>query len=275
MAFKANFKRREGGGYDATYGKGQRKQYATILQSEGMWRVTAGLGADTIAASKTVGTVKEGWAALAESVYGGDANTATTPIVRPLSGPPSLNRSKVYKKSGGPPPLPKPPGPPTLRHAQGLEPAGYELGGEIDPDTGKSRFLPVTFDHTMKKFGENPSVPKAGPGVASCFVCHRPLTGWREEDGRFLPPCRCNEPNSEDYEPDRLDPRMYERVSGEDPFSAMTPIGALDMVYAWMRRNEEYVTTDGKLTAPWSDVQKVLFRVTGYAEYRPERLEKP
>lgn len=103
----------------------------------------------------------------------------------------------------------------------------------------------------------------------SCPDCGRPVAGWH--DG--LPPCRCAAPNPEDYMPDPFDPRMYGRVALADAEAGpvLTPLGALDVVYHWMLRNREYVTTDGGFDPVWEGVRSVLHRETSYPEYRPER----
>lgn len=258
MAFKARFHRREEGGYEAVYGKSSKQLSAILLQQSYSWYVASGFGAGIVTPSKKIGDVKEGWAALAEAGYGGGGmNTIAAPAIPSprLSGPPSLRRR---------------PGPPSLRAAQGIEPVHFRATEQVT-DKGERIYEPSTFELEMGKFEQNPSVPKADDGVACCPSCNRPFQGWRKEEGQWLPPCRCDMP-LEDYSPDPFDPRMYEKDE-TNAIRTLSPIGVLDKVYAWMLSNPTYVTTDGQLDSPWADVQSVLHRTTGYAEYREERFQ--
>jgi len=152
--------------------------------------------------------------------------------------------------------------------AQGIDPCSFVATGQ-DDETGARIYEGRSFADEMEAFFANPATPKAEPGVATCPHCKQPFHGWRREGTRYLPPCRCNIPNTEDYTPDPFDPRMY-GMDNDNRFRELTPIGVLDMVYHWMLRNREYVMTDGKLDPLWREVQRVLWTNTGYAEYRPE-----
>lgn len=117
--------------------------------------------------------------------------------------------------------------------------------------------------------------PKLGPPKLvqqqydgpTCPACQRPITGFHNG----LPPCRCNFPNTDQYEADIFDPRMYQQGPGGKGH-VLTPTGALDQVFHWMLRSKDYVTTDGKLDPVWADVQEVLSRTVKYPEYRIERF---
>lgn len=264
--FIARFKRREDGGYDASYGKGSKKLSAVIMQEKGTWAVTQGHGDGVVRAYQKLGDVKNAWGASAESSYGTAEAPGSVPLSPKLSGPPSLKRApktdlaQVTERKG----------PPSLRAAQGLEPVHSKRDGETP--SGAGNYVPTTWEVEMGLFEQNPSVPKAPEGGTNCPSCHQPLTGWHKTDGKWLPPCRCNFPNDDTYEPDPFDPRMYE-TGPDHTLRHLTPVGALDKVYAWMLRNKDYVTTNDTLDAPWSDVQEVLNRVTSYAEYRKEIWE--
>jgi hypothetical protein len=271
MAFKARFSRREDGGYDAFYGKGSKKLTAVIAQDQGKWKVSEGFAAGKVPAAKKLGDVKEGWAGLAEQAYGTNSEAGTPAVTLP--GPPRL----------GPPPPPLRPkekidlsqipptkGPPSLRMAQGIDPCSFTRTGS--DDEGRGVYEGRSFADEMEAFMARPDVPKAEKGAATCPHCRQPFTGWRKEGNNYLPPCRCNHPNSDDYSPDLFDPRMW-GMDTDNRFREITPVGVLDMIYHWMLRNREYVTTDGKLDPLWQEVQRVLWRNTGYAEYRPERWE--
>lgn len=110
-----------------------------------------------------------------------------------------------------------------------------------------------------------PVVPYDGP---TCGACGQPITGWHNG----LPPCRCGKPNTDNYEPDPFDPKMYGTKSGPNG-RELTPIGALDTVFHWMLRNMSYVVTNGKLDPVWQEVQEVLARETQYPEYDVKRFQ--
>lgn len=99
-----------------------------------------------------------------------------------------------------------------------------------------------------------------------CTLCGAAVHGWHNG----LPPCRCGKVNTEGYTPDPLDPKMVGATTTPGEPGAITAYGALDMVYAWVRRNRDYATTEGKLDPLWETVREVLFRDLGYAEYRPD-----
>lgn len=251
--FKARFSRREDGGYAASYGKGSRKITAVVLQAPGgAWDVTEGFGSDTVAADKRLGAVKEAWGLAATAAY---------------DGVPIPEEASTAQSIPPPPPLLRRTGPPSLavvrEHEQHILKALGPLvkSGPLMSNGG--------FDDTLGEgFSERfPSPEMAKPGATTCPTCLMPLHGWSKAEGsvheRFVPPCRCNLHAREGYEPDPLDMRMYRRDQ------SLTPIGALDLVFAWMAKQPEYVKSEGKLDEPWSTVQRVLFETTGYAEFRP------
>lgn len=269
--YTAKFHRRDDGGYDAFYGKGAKKLAATLELQNGKWAVTYGTGVGHVADSAKLREVKEGWAKYAEAEYGGESQTGTEPADLPLaSDPPSLRPPPPSLRRTAPPNLSQLParkGPPSLRMAQGLDPTTFV---SMTADDGRRIYEGSSFASELEKFAANPSVPKAEAGDPTCPECLRPHYGWRKDsEGMMKPPCRC-EPTEEGYHPDPFDPRMYASDS-ENRFRVVTPIGVLDMVYDWMLKNREYVTTDGKLDPLWLEVQQCLWRNTGYAEHRPER----
>lgn len=264
MAFVARFNRRTEGGYICTYGKGSKQLTAVMEQLDGKWKIVAGFAAGGVAADKKCGVVKEGWAALAAGAYGNEVSpeTETTiespaPPVRP--GPPSLRKPMA----------------PEGAVESGCVPAGGKA-------TGPPSLRPAAVSYVVDPF---PMPDLAPEGVATCPACHMPFHGWTkapyadykiarnramEHNGeRYVPPCRCNEPNDAEYIPDLFDWRMYE-PGPTGKRDHLTETGALDTVYHWMLRNKEYCITDGKLDEPWATIQSVLWRNTGYAEYRPE-----
>lgn len=253
MAFVARFNRRPEGGYSCSYGKASNKVEAVMEQAGGVWSITAGAYAGQVTPDKKCGVVKEGWAKLAEASYGVAVDKVTptpSPIVAPSKpGPPSL---RVKSAGGGQvvvgsAPQPRPPS---------LKPESRLPKLDISPF---------------------PAPEMAAEGTATCPACGMPFHGWSwqvppenaKEHKRAVPPCRCSFPNGADYAPDPLDARMFRRgPSGK--FDILTEIGALDIAYHWMLRNAEYCKTDGKLDSPWKEIQEVLYRDCGYAEYRPE-----
>lgn len=270
MAFVARYSRREDGGYDASYGKGSKKLEAVMLQDGKLWKVTSGFASGGVASSAKLGEVKEAWGKLAESAYGA-GNTQTSSLSVPagppkLPGPPSLRKSYPLSVSAAPRV-----GPPSLKIARGIEP--NPRLSTVDPNPViEGPTLQEWWDQMIEK---NPSIQVADAGVATCPECHQPNHGWHKgEDGTYKPPCRCAMPNDDGYEPDPFDPRMYE-ADFEQTFRVLTPIGVLDKLHAWMLRNPDYVTTESKLDPLWESVRDTLYRTTGYAEYRPERWEKP
>jgi hypothetical protein len=269
MSFVARFSRRDDGGYDCSYGKGGKKLTAVCSVVDGKWKVSEGFGMGQIPAAKKLGAVKKDWAKLAEQAYGtnGEAATAAvTPPGPPRLGPPPLRPKEKIDLSQIPPTK----GPPSLRMAQGLDPCSFVLTGE--DGEGRGVYESRSFTDEMEAFMARRDVPKAEKGAATCPHCKQPFTGWRKEGNNYLPPCRCNHPNSDDYSPDPFDPRMY-GMDNDNRFREITPVGVLDMIYHWMLRNKEYVMTEGKLDPLWQEVQRVLWTTTGYAEYRPERWQ--
>jgi len=259
MGYVAKFSRREAGGYDASYGKGSRKITAVLEQRLGVWGVTEGYAAGEIQATKKLSTVKEEWGVRAEAAYGGDDGGVDPPAPPARTGPPSLRKGPPSLRT---PAAVKPPvGPPSLR--KGRQP------GEQAAGAGDDTFGEGFSDHFVM-----PTM--AAEDATRCPHCEQPFQGWTRESAphlafdRYIPPCRCSFPNGEDYTPDPFDPRMYKR-SESGQYDTLTPLGSLDMIHAWMLRNREYVTTDGKLDEPWASVQRSLWNTTGYREYRPAR----
>lgn len=274
MGFVARFSRVEGVGqaYEASYGKGSKKKTAVLRTDDnGLWGVFDGFAsAGMIPKSKKLKDVKEAWGAAAEAAYGA-VDTPKTATTAP-AGPPAL----------------RPPGPPSLKTAAGVAPKppvipppkvttiaeGKDVGGP--PRLRSSAVFDDTFGEGFPEKIEPP--PLADEGTASCPECGQPMHGWTEDREyhrtlpRYLPPCRCGAHAVPGYEPDPLDPRMFKTtVDGEGKrINELSPLGAMDLVYAWMCQNREYVMTNGRLDEPWASIQESLYRVTGYKEYRPE-----
>lgn len=254
MGFVPRFNRREeGGGYTAFYGKGQHQLTAVLEKcADGLWHVTEGFQAGAVTPAKKISDVKAGWGGLAEAGYKQTPGEGAAPAAEELPAPPSRSSPPVLRKGGGPPSLCPPP------------PVKSKPVPEVSNGLGDDTFGEGSSDRF-------PTPEMAAPGVATCPDCHMPFHGWtwqeHEPHKRAVPPCRCNFPNGEDYEPDPFDYRMYSRDE-HGKLTLLTPIGALDKVFAWIRRNSEYVMTDGKLDPLWESVREVLFRTTGYAEYR-------
>lgn len=241
MAFVMRAHRRDDGGYDFTYGKSS-KQLTAICQKIGKeWQVVLGYATGQVEGAVKIADVKAAWGALAEQSYG-QSSPAPTVTIPPPPGIPRM---------------------PTIPRAP----------TRVEPTVsmGDVKFVTPEF---------------ADEGVATCPNCKQPFQGWTKPDHLqtdrngvpqrvFLPPCRCNFPNAdESYTPDPLDYRMYAR-SYDPPYdyTRLTPIGALDMVHAWMLRNPEYVKTDGKLDPLWEQVRSTLAEHTHYPEYRIERWQ--
>lgn len=253
--FKARFSRRDDEGYDAAYGKGSRKITAIVRQLEDKrWDVVEGFGSDTIAADKKLGVVKEAWGAAAAAAYEGvplemeaptDDTSAPPPPPLPRPGPPKLGLK-----------APPPPPPPKIKGPQ----ASGGLGDDTFGEGFEERFTAPT---------------EAKPGTPLCPTCEMPMTGWSKQRNpatdhdRFVPPCRCNKHKDANYEVDPFDFRMWKRNHETGKMDVPTVLNSMDLVFAWMSRNPEYVMTDGKLDEPWASVQRNLFETTGYAEYRP------
>lgn len=221
MAFQMRAGRREDGGYDLSYGKGQKKLTAVCqMNPNKQWTIVDGFGSANVTPSKKLSEVKQAWGTRAEASYGGAI--PTPPEAPPAAGPPRL------------------PGPPRI---------------------GPPRVGPPVLMRAAPKV----EAPYDGP---TCQACGQPITGWHAG----LPPCRCGKPNTDDYEPDPFDPKMYGMQSGSKGRD-LTPIGALDIVFHWMLRNPGYVMTEGKLDPVWAEVQEVLSRETEYPEYDIKRFQ--
>jgi len=100
------------------------------------------------------------------------------------------------------------------------------------------------------------------PQFETCDRCLAPKHGWHNG----VPPCRCDFNNTDDYTPDPLDPKMFEDGV------RLTPVGALDIVFHWMLRNREYVSTNGILDPVWSEVHMVLYGNTRYPHHSSTRF---
>lgn len=101
--FKMRSHKREGGGYDLSFGKGSKKLTAVLQEHDGKWYVTEGFGSGVISAGKK-GETQEAWGKMAEASYGsaptgvegGDECpgqlliSKPPPQLRPRMGPPKL-----------------------------------------------------------------------------------------------------------------------------------------------------------------------------------------
>src|SRR4051812_42532568 len=94
MAFVMRAKRREDGGYDFSFGKGQKKMSAVCTQdAHKLWCISDGFGSGTVLPSKKLGDVKDSWGKRAEASYGGQIPSQTetgSPENPPIPGPPRL-----------------------------------------------------------------------------------------------------------------------------------------------------------------------------------------
>ncbi len=239
--FQARFSRREAGGYDCRFGKGERALTAVLEQSDKLWWVTQGFASDPglVKAGKKIADVKEAWGVLAEAAYGGSAPAV---LSTPKPGPPSLRKPVPVPEVTEAKPVKA--GPPSLRLA-GL----------------KMEVLPTP--------------EYAAEEAPKCPHCSMPFNGWTWVAGqgahkRLVPPCRCNLANEPDYSPDPFDKNMWLLNHETRKYDILSPLGALDVLYRWMMRNSDYCKTDGVLDAPWASVQETLWRELGYAEYRIE-----
>jgi len=231
MAFVARFARREVGGYTAVFGKGKMKLTAVLEETaDKKWGIVEGLGFEKLLSQKKLSVLKIEWGKLAEAIYKGQP-------VKPPTVPP-VNPAT----HSGPPALNR-----NLRSAL--------LNDDTFGEGWSERF---------------PTPILAEEGAAKCVACGQPKLGWTQGKDGYLPPCRCETDYSDTYTPDPLDHRMYRRHSESSLFMQITPLGALACVYAWMRRNSDYVRTDGRLDEPWASVRVTLFDTTHYPEYREE-----
>lgn len=246
----------DGEGYTLAYGKGKKKLAGEVRKNDaGEWAVVEGFGTGLVAPSKRLKDIKDAWEPLAVAQY--DQSVDLNPV---KNGTPELNRRLPVPPSVPGPPKP---GPPTITpvRTSGGPPAIPKIGGppSIPARSGPPSIKPPAptpapeeppFDATSKRT------------VETCSECGAPKNGWHNG----VPPCRCEFNNTDAYVPDPLDPKMF------DEDQNLTPVGALDMVFAWMLRNKEYVSTNGILDPVWSEVQAAVYRATNYPHHSATRF---
>lgn len=223
----------DGDGYTLAYGKGKKKVTAEARKADGKNWSITSGLGGTIPPSVRLKDIKDAWLPLAEAEYEGRVALTTD---QPAPPPPAPRR-------------PAPPAPVVTQRAAGTPP----------PPPAVKRPGPPSIS---KPTPEPPFEPTSKQTISLCHTCGAPENGWH--DG--VPPCRCAFNNTDDYVPDPLDPKMVE--SGN-----LTALGALDIVFAWMLRNKEYVATNGVIDPVWSEVQMVLYRETQYPHHKAERFQ--
>jgi len=246
---KPTFRRAENGGYNAAYRVGSVDYTAYFVKPDRDWIVAEGFGEGGREWRK-LGDLKVDWRAMCDA--DGEGGAAPTMV-----GPPSL---------GGPPPMS---GPPKL----GPPPIPAVTPSQMPVLRGEKANTPVemtAFKGFLKEQGK-----LCGPcknGFAQCEDCKRHVSDWAEDDdGVIRPPCRCVVPEglASEYVADSLDPRMW-GMTLDGSMRTLSPVGALDQVFNWMRKNLPNCSSNGRLVEPFASVRSVLFGLTGYAEYRPE-----
>lgn len=278
--------------------------------SDGFGMGTEGVGKEWA----KLGDLKKAWAALCANrgpVVTKSADTASvtpapaSPPVGPpsLSGPPKLGPPAMSPPSlGGPPklgppsiapPAIKPPAPAPVESEavpgkttasssdQSLPTRGEQSATTVDGavlrgEAANDPITPENFELFLKQQGKLlGKVSSNGTKDFLCEACGRHVTDWaRDPDGVIRPPCRCCTPvHPGEYVADSLDPRMWGKTL-DGSMRTISPVGALDQVYYWMRCNTQHCSADGILVEPFASVQKVLWNLTGYAEYRPDKWGK-
>lgn len=282
---KARFKRAESG-YDASYVLGDHKYEATLLKSEDgkRWTIGSGFGESDRVWGK-LRDLKDEWAGWCEA----DASTGEAPA--PVPAPPPIGPPKIGPPKIGPPKIGPPKiGPPAIKPStpavveQGERPPGKTIALSPAPQTRGAHSSMTSEDGGNAHQHADPEkfaaylhargkllgpCTEGGSNDFRCESCGAHVSDWeRVEPDKFVPPCRCGRsfPNSAAYLPCWDDPMMW-FFAPDAVYMRPTKIGALDMVYNWMRTHADLCTFKGKLLEPFATVLNTLIVETERPEY--------